>query len=312
MDNRSPSRTMPAEDEMERAAQIIRRGGLVAFPTETVYGLGANALDSDAIARIYRVKRRPLASPLIVHVSDEAMARTLTADWPERAQRLAARFWPGPLTLVLRKAAIVPDLVTAGLDSVGVRVPAHPVALELIKRARVPIAAPSANRFTEISPTTAAHVRESLGDAIDMVLDGGPADVGIESTVASLRREPPMVLRPGMVSQHELEEATGVPWDREQDVPHIVESPGQQARHYAPRTPFYVLKTRLETPPGRGLILDLPAEREAYASSLYASLHAADKEGWDWLAVMEPPDKPEWAGIRDRLRRAGSTTAEEG
>jgi L-threonylcarbamoyladenylate synthase len=296
----------PSEEEIERAAQIIRRGGLVAFPTETVYGLGANALDREAVARIYAAKRRPLASPLIVHVADEAMARTLTADWPERAHLLAGRFWPGPLTLVLKKAEVVPDLVTAGLDSVGVRVPKHRVALELIRRAGVPIAAPSANRFTEISPTTAAHVRESLGDTIDMVLDGGPTEVGIESTVASLRREPPMVLRPGMISQQDLEEATGVPWELEEDVPQIVESPGQHVRHYAPRTPFYVFKSRFETPPGRGLIIDLPPEREAYATNLYAVLHEADKEGWDWIAVVEPPDKPEWAGIRDRLKRASA------
>jgi L-threonylcarbamoyladenylate synthase len=299
----------PSDEEIARAAQIIRSGGLVAFPTETVYGLGANALDYQAVARLYEVKRRPLASPLIVHVADEAMARTLTADWPEMAHLLAVRFWPGPLTLVLKKAEIVPDLVTAGLDSVGVRVPHHPVALELIRRAGVPIAAPSANRFTEISPTTAAHVHHSLGDSIDLVLDGGPTQVGIESTVASLRRDPPMVLRPGMISQQELEEATGVNWDLEEDVPHIVQSPGQHARHYAPRTPFYVFKTRFETPAGRGLILDLPPEREAYATNLYAVLHAADQEGWDWIAVIEPPDKPEWAGIRDRLKRA--STAKE-
>jgi L-threonylcarbamoyladenylate synthase len=296
----------PSEEEIARAAQIIRRGGLVAFPTETVYGLGANALDPEAVARIFEVKRRPLASPLIVHVSDEAMARTLTADWPERAHQLAKRFWPGPLTLVLKKGEIVPDLVTAGLDSVAVRVPNHPVALELIRLAGVPIAAPSANRFTEISPTTAAHVRHSLGDTIDILLDGGATDVGIESTVATLRRDPPMVLRPGMISQQDLEEATGVPWDLEEDTPHIVESPGQHARHYAPRTPFYVFNARFETRPGRGLILDLPAEREAYATNLYAVLHAADEEGWDWIAVIEPPDKPEWAGIRDRLKRAST------
>lgn len=297
----------PTSDELDRAAQIIKRGGLVAFPTETVYGLGANALDRDAVARIFAAKQRPLASPLIVHVNGEAMARTLTAGWPDRAHLLAARFWPGPLTLVLRKADIVPDLVTAGLDSVGVRVPAHPVALELIRRAGVPIAAPSANRFTEISPTTAAHVRESLGDTVDMVLDAGPTAVGIESTVASLRRDPPVVLRPGMISQEQLEEVTGVAWDREQDIPEVMESPGQHARHYAPRTPFYLLKSRLEPPPGQGVIINLPADRVSYAANLYAALRAADKEGWDWIALMEPPDEPEWTGIRDRLRRASTS-----
>jgi L-threonylcarbamoyladenylate synthase len=296
----------PTKEELKRAAEIIRRGGLVAFPTETVYGLGANALDRDAVARIFAAKHRPLASPIIVHVDSETMARTLTADWPEHAHKLAARFWPGPLTLVLKKAEIVPDLVTAGLDSVGVRVPSHPVALELIRRAGVPIAAPSANRFMEISPTTAAHVRASLGDTVDMILDAGPTQVGIESTVASLHRDPPMVLRPGMISQEQLEEATGVSWERGQDLPEVMESPGQHARHYAPRTPLFLFQTRGELPPGRGVVINLPPDAVAYAANLYSALHAADEEGWDWIGINEPPDKPEWAGIRDRLRRASS------
>ncbi len=296
----------PTSDELDRAAEIIKRGGLVAFPTETVYGLGANALNRDAVARIFAAKNRPLASPLIVHVSGETMARTLVSDWPERAHLLAEKFWPGPLTLVLKKAEIVPDVVTAGLDSVGVRMPSHPVALELIRRAGVPIAAPSANRFTEISPTTAAHVRHSLGDAVDMILDAGPTQVGIESTVASLRRDPPVLLRPGMISRQQLEEATRTAWDLGEDAPEVMESPGQHARHYAPRTPLHLLQSRLQTPGGRGVILELPEDSVGYAAGLYAALHAADHEGWDWIGVVEPPDEPEWAGIRDRLRRASS------
>jgi L-threonylcarbamoyladenylate synthase len=295
-----------SDEELDRAAAIIKRGGLVAFPTETVYGLGANALDRDAVARIFAVKGRPLASPLIVHVADQAMARTLTKEWPELAQTLAARFWPGPLTLVLKKAPVVPEIVTAGLDSVGIRVPSHPVALELIRRAGVPIAAPSANRFTQISPTTAAHVRATLADEIDMLIDGGPTQVGIESTVASLHKERPVVLRPGMISQQELEEATGLEWSKAAETPSVMESPGQHARHYSPRTPLFVFKTRWATPPGRGLILNLPQDRDAYAARLYAELHAADKEGWDWIGIVEPPDRPEWEGIRDRLRRASA------
>ena len=294
----------PTNDELDRAAQIIKRGGLVAFPTETVYGLGANALDPEAVARIFAAKQRPLASPLIVHVDSEAMARTLTADWPERARCLAGRFWPGPLSMVLNKAAIVPDLVTAGLPSVGIRIPSHPVALELIRRAGLPIAAPSANLFTEISPTTAAHVRDSLGNKVDMVLDAGSTQVGIESTVVSLRIDPPVVLRPGMISQQQLEEATGVTFAKAPDAPEVMESPGQHARHYAPRTKLYLLRGRWETPPGHGLILTLPNDPDACAAVLYADLRAADKEGWDWIGVVEPPDKPEWAGIRDRLSRA--------
>src|SRR5579875_2485874 len=228
---------LPSEEELIRAARLIREGKLVAFPTETVYGLGANALDAEAVKRIYQAKERPWASPLIVHVADEQMARTVTAEWPEIAQKLAARFWPGPLTLVLKKAEIVPDLVTAGLNSVGVRAPAHPVALDLIRRAGVPIAAPSANRFSEISPTTAEHVGASLGDRVDMILDAGPTEVGIESTVVALTRTPPAILRPGMISQPELEAATGISWDRELNLPRIMESPGQHPKHYAPRPP---------------------------------------------------------------------------
>lgn len=283
---------------------MIRHGGLVAFPTETVYGLGANALDAKAVARIYEAKGRPWASPLIVHVADEAMARVITSEWPPMAEILATRFWPGPLTLILKKADTVPDLVTAGLDSVGVRVPAHSVALDLIRRAGVPIAAPSANRFGQVSPTTAEHVRAGLGERIDMILDGGATEVGIESTVASLRRIPPVILRPGMITLEQLEDATGARWEREMGLPHLSESPGLHPRHYAPRTPFYVLERNAQKPPGNGRVLDMPQEPGPYAAALYAELHKADIEGWDWIAVEEPSDTPEWAGIRDRLRRA--------
>lgn len=295
------------EEELNRAAEILRQGGLVAFPTETVYGLGANALDAEAVARIYRVKERPFASPLIVHVADEAMARTITAEWPQRAQLLAKKFWPGPLTLVLKKAETIPSLVTAGLPSVGVRVPAHPVAAALIRRAGIPVAAPSANRFSQISPTTAEHVRKSLGDRVDMILDGGPTQVGIESTVASLVRVPPVVLRPGMIAQVELEAVTGESWGQEVDVPHISESPGLHPKHYAPRTPFFVLEPDAAPPAGRGRILDMPVDVATYANRLYAELHQADNEGWDWIAVIQPPDLPDWTGVRDRLRRASTS-----
>lgn len=299
----------PSKEAIERAGEMIRNGGLVAFPTETVYGLGANALDAQAVGRIYEAKGRPFASPLIVHVADEVTARSLTAEWPPLAQQLAQRYWPGPLTLVLRKAEIVPDLVTAGLDSVGIRIPANDVALALIRAAGVPIAAPSANLFTQISPTTAQHVREGLGERVDLVLDGGPTEVGIESTVASLRRNPPAVLRPGMISRADLESVTGLVWEREIDLPHLTnaaESPGLHPRHYAPRTPFYLLESGVEPRSGRGRILDLPSGRERYAHELYAELHRADDEGWDWIAVARPPETAEWAGILDRLKRAAA------
>lgn len=291
--------------ELDRAAELIRAGRLVAFPTETVYGLGANALDPEAVARIYEAKGRPSSSPLIVHVSDAAMARTMAADWPALADVLAARFWPGPLTMVVRKAEAVPDLVTAALSSVGLRVPSHPVALELIRRSGVPIAAPSANRFTEISPTTAAHVRASLEGRVDLILDGGPTRVGIESTVVSLIRNPPEVLRPGMITKEDLEAATGVPWQRGNiDLPHLMESPGLHPRHYAPRTPFYVLEPGEKPPAGRGRVLEMPGNPREYAATLYERLRAADEEGWDWIAVEKPLETPEWVGILDRLKRA--------
>ncbi len=244
--------------DLQRAAELIRQGGLVAFPTETVYGLGANALDADAVRRIFQAKRRPWASPLIVHVGDETMARAVTSDWPLMARHLAREFWPGPLTMVLKKAPIVPDVVTANLDSVGVRMPSHPIALELIRAAGVPIAAPSANQFSELSPTTADHVRESLGDRVDLILDGGPTTVGIESTVVSLHRKPPVVLRPGMITKEQVEKITGVRFEDEINLPEIVESPGQHPRHYAPRTRFILLDRGSQAPDGRGRLLVLP------------------------------------------------------
>ena len=287
---------------------MIRNGGLVAFPTETVYGLGANALDPDAVARIFKAKQRPFASPLIVHVASEAMARTLAETWPAIAETLAQKFWPGPLTLVLKKAAIVPDIVTANLDSVGIRMPSHPIALALLQQARVPIAAPSANRFTEISPTTAQHVFDSLGNSVDLILDGGPTQVGIESTVVTLRRIPPAILRPGMITAHEIERLTGIRFEYEFDKPHIVEeqmeSPGQHPRHYAPRTRFYVLDPGITPAQGRGRVIDMPHDVAQYAAHLYAELRKADTEGWDWIAVRKLPETPEWEGIRDRLKRA--------
>lgn len=296
------------DQEIALAAERIRQGGLVAFPTETVYGLGANALDASAVERIYRAKERPWASPVIVHVADENMARSVAADWPPIAQTLAKKFWPGPLTLIVKKAEIVPDLVTAGLDSVGIRIPSHPVALELIRRAGVPIAAPSANRFSQISPTTAEHVRAGLGDRVDMILDGGPTEVGIESTVVSLVRVPPTILRPGMITQEQLEAATGVQFEGEINLPRLEESPGLHPRHYAPRTPFYVLEEGAELPQGRGRVLKMPDDPKSFAAKLYANLHTADAEGWDWIGIRKPPDTPEWAGILDRLRRATAAT----
>jgi L-threonylcarbamoyladenylate synthase len=284
--------------EIERAAELLRAGRLVVFPTETVYGLGANALDENAVRRIFEAKGRPLSSPLIVHVSSIEMARGLASEWPANADALARRFWPGPLTLVVPKKQIVPDIVTAGLPSVGLRMPAHPVAQALLEAAQIPIAAPSANRFTELSPTTAQHIPAGIAD---MVLDGGPCNIGIESTVISLAGRVARILRPGMVTQTQIEAVIGPV-----EVGGGAESPGQHPKHYSPRTPVIVGESPNQ---GHGVRLDLdtmPHEPEAYAERLYRVLHELDTQALDWIAVELPPDTPEWAGIRDRLQRAAN------
>ena len=296
---------------IDRAAEIIRAGGLVAFPTETVYGLGANALDASAVRRIFEVKGRPATSPLIVHVASVEMALEVVRDWPRVAGLLAERYWPGPLTLVLPKHERVPAEVTAGLDTVGVRMPAHPVALGLVRAAGVPIAAPSANRFTQLSPTTAEHVRAGLGSAVDLVLDGGSTDVGIESTVLSLVGQPAL-LRPGILPVTELEEFVG-PLIRVASAEGPHPSPGLHERHYSPRTPLYVTRV---LPPGHGayvwwnmpsqaaMDVRLPAKPKDYARAIYAVLHELDGRGLDYIAVEPVPDTPAWDGVRDRLKRA--------
>ncbi|MGO9863206.1 MAG: L-threonylcarbamoyladenylate synthase [Terriglobales bacterium] len=306
--------------EIERGARLLRAGRLVAFPTETVYGLGANALDAEAVGRIYTVKGRPGTSPIIVHVSSMEMARTLVATWPQSAERLSRRFWPGPLTLVLEKQAAIPGIVTANLSTVGVRMPAHPVALALIRAAGVPVAAPSANRFTELSPTTAEHVRRSLGGAVDLILDGGPCEVGIESTVLSLAEPTPMLLRPGGVSRTELEAVVGPVGRAEEVQAGAHPAPGMHPRHYSPRTALY-LAERGEAPDrGRGIYLrhehaasradvviqQMPQSASEYAAALYEVLHRADAGNYDWIAVDLPPNVLEWEAIRDRLKRAAA------
>lgn len=300
-----------ADDDLDRAAAILCRGGLVAFPTETVYGLGANALDREAVLRIYAAKERPATSPLIVHIASLGTVSDVAAEWPPAAQRLAQQFWPGPLTLVVRKARQIPGEVTAGLETVGIRMPKHPVARELIRRAGVPIAAPSANRFTHVSPTTAEHVRASLGDRIEMILDGGPCQVGIESTVLSLAGPIPTLLRPGMLTISELAAVIGPLATNAVETGPGHLSPGLHLRHYSPKTPLYLLDGSRSLPQGRGKILEMPETAVAYAAQLYSTLHAADQERWDWIAIKKPPETPEWDAIRDRLERA-STKASGG
>lgn len=329
----------PDPQALRNAADVLREGGLVAFPTETVYGLGAHALDPDAVARIFAAKGRPATNPLIVHVASVEAARDLTSRWPDAAERLASRFWPGPLTLVLPKAAAVPDSVTAGLPSVAVRIPSHPVALALLREAGIPVAAPSANRFTQLSPTTATHVEASLGDSVKLILDGGPTNVGIESTVLDLTGERPVLLRPGAITREELATALGTrildpDTTPAEDAPRP--SPGMHELHYAPRAKLLVFDASSQklaeaaaqeevANGGRaGALLlasserfaapleariAMPSDAAGYARELYRRLHELDDAGCTLVLVEQPPAGAEWEGIRDRLRRAGSAIA---
>jgi L-threonylcarbamoyladenylate synthase len=307
---------MASPADIQKAAQLLRSGELVVFPTETVYGVGANALDPSAVRKIYVLKGRPATSPLIVHISSIEQAREFAAEWPEDAERLAREFWPGPLTIVVPKKPIIPDEITAGLSTVGLRIPRHPVALALLREAALPIAAPSANRFTQLSPTTAQHVREAFGQDTPFLLDGGPCEVGLESTVIAVTRDGLEVLRPGMafVGDTAPEASIAPPEQSEQTVAH--RSPGQHNKHYSPHTRVLLVNRGHLPQQGRGAYLWLaysakatwklrmPEQPEAYAAKLYRVLHDLDRENFDWIAVELPPRTPEWAAIRDRLTRA--------
>jgi L-threonylcarbamoyladenylate synthase len=302
----------------------------VAFPTETVYGLGANALDPVAVARIYEAKGRPSYNPLIVHLPDAAAARQLVTHWPREAEELARRWWPGPLTLVLPKGPQIPVEVTAGLATVALRVPAHPVAQALLERTGLPLAAPSANRSGEVSPTTALHVARSLGERVPLILDAGATTVGIESTVVDLSGARPVLLRPGMISREALTEVLGpVELARSLRSPDAARpGPGMLERHYAPRAPLVLyrdaaepaVREALATAAASGglsgalcwsgamiaadLVERLPAEPEAYARGLYGALHRMDDRAATLILVEQPPAGSAWDAIRDRLGRA--------
>ncbi len=319
----------PDAGAVARAAAVLRGGGLVAFPTETVYGLGASALDAAAVARIFAAKGRPSNNPLIVHVADAEDVARVAAAWPAAAARLAECFWPGPLTLVLPRRYDVPDVVTAGGPTVAVRVPAHAVARALIRAAGVPIAAPSANRSGYISPTRAEHVLHGLAGRIDLVLDAGPVPGGIESTVLDLTNDPPRLLRPGLVSPAEIEAIVGPiarPVLKEAPPAGPLLSPGMLSRHYAPRTPLELAEddgaARVEELRRAGLRVGwltfderevagvtgmaMPRDAVGYAARLYAALHALDGAGLDRIIVARPPESEEWLAVRDRLRRAAA------
>jgi L-threonylcarbamoyladenylate synthase len=306
------------DDELRAAAAAPLRGETVVFPTETVYGLGANALDAAAVGRLFTLKGRPADNPLIVHVLDAAAARALVTAWPDLAERLAGAFWPGPLTLVLPKAAHVPAITTAGLDSVAVRAPAHPVARALLGACGLPLAAPSANTSGRPSPTRVEHARADLGDRVAIYLDGGPTDLGLESTVVDLRADPPRLLRPGALSREAIERITGPLATPDSGDP--AHAPGMRHRHYAPRARVEILprarlrERRAELATSRSVAVittapmpdldtrSLGSDPAAWGRGLFALLR--DLERHDVILVEEPPDDAAWEAVRDRLGRA--------
>lgn len=318
---------MVTDKDIERAVAVLRAGGLVAFPTETVYGLGADASSPRAVRRIFEVKGRPATHPVIVHVADAGQVAKWAAEIPPAARVLARRFWPGPLTLILRRASGVSDVVTGGQDTIAVRVPSHPVAQRLLARFGGGIAAPSANRHGRVSATTAEHVRSEFGPEAFCVLDGGESEVGIESTIVDVSGRAPALLRPGWIGADEIEQALGTPLSA--GVPNAPRAPGTLAAHYAPQTPLCILERDLALELAASLarqgrrvaVLALGAERPllpglewiaapreaaGYAHALYASLRRLDESGCASIIVERPPQSPEWTAINDRLARAAA------
>ncbi len=308
-----------APSTIDRAAALLREGAVVALPTETVYGLAANALDARAVARIFEIKARPSFDPLIVHVADEAMLRRVAANVPPIARTLIDRFWPGPLTLVLRKTDAVPSLVTSGLESVAVRMPAHPVARAIIERAGIPLAAPSANPFGYLSPTRAEHVARMLGDRVDLIVDGGPTEHGVESTIVMVEPEPTL-LRHGAIPVDAIEAAIG-PLARELSDRAKPLAPGRLPQHYAPRTPIRLVEPEAVAPPERAdavllafreaaagyrdaRVLSPSGDLREAAARLFLYLHELDACGAARIDAQPVPLEGIGIAIMDRLRRA--------
>jgi L-threonylcarbamoyladenylate synthase len=322
---------------IDDAVQILRQGGIVAFPTETVYGLGADATSLPAVRRVFTVKGRPATNPVIVHVADITIAKRYAALWPDAAARLTGRFWPGPLTIILPKTDAIVTAATAGRKTVGLRAPDHQLALEVLSAFDGPVIGPSANRTTRVSPTTAQHVRDELGSRIDLVLDGGPCKVGIESTVVDLTTTPPTILRPGAITRFQIEQVIGpvevfsgsVAGDKS------APGPGMQASHYAPATPTYRFDRKyadrvaawcVKNPDKAAIILRLgaptsddpiphalsmnqrqimmPSEAVEYARQMYGTMRHADRQSSAAIWVEMPPDDAHWFAVRDRLMRA--------
>ena len=322
---------MVSDQEIKNAVAVLRSGGLVAFPTETVYGLGADAANPEALSKVFAAKGRPHDHPLIVHIADAVQLANWARDMPPAAGKLAKKFWPGPLTIILRRAAQVSDLVTGGQDTVALRVPSHPVAQALLRAFGGGVAAPSANRFGRVSATTAAHVRHEFGAAVDCVLDGGAADVGIESTIVDLSNAQPALLRPGWITAAQLEQALAAPLAAPDA--QSPRAPGTLAKHYAPQTPLMMLEgdllvelaTSLTRQGKRVAALARCAQQPllqnlvwvatspdpaGYAHDLYANLRRLDEAGCDVMLVEQPPQDAAWAAICDRLARAAAGAAE--
>jgi len=318
---------------VQRAAQLLRAGEVVALPTETVYGLAANALDENAVARIFQIKGRPANNPIIVHAVGIDMVKRCVNGWPAEADKLARAFWPGPLTLVLPRAEVIPNLVTAGGDTVGVRWPAHPFIQAVIRDCGFPLAAPSANLSNRLSPTHARHVFEQLGDRIPLIVDGGQSQVGIESAVLDLTVSPPLVLRPGMIPATSLAAVCGkvTGHQRLPAAKKPLRSPGLLQKHYSPkaklviwtwqddadlrrqleslgpkRASFVIAHTRIPSAGDFERVSVIPHDAEAFARAIYSELHRCDTEGAELIIVEAPPGTPLWAGIADRLRRAAT------
>ena len=326
-----PDMSCPIGTDVERAAGLLVRGGLVAFATETVYGLGADALNQRAVARIFEAKGRPRFDPLIVHVAEPEWLERLVRSVPENARRLIDRFWPGPLTLVLPKTDLVPDLVTAGLSTVGVRMPAHPSALELLRQAGTPVAAPSANLFGQVSPTAAEHVADQLGSRVDYILDGGPCSVGLESTVLDLSGQFPTLLRPGGLSVEPIEGTIGPikRADAASDEARPQLAPGMQSTHYATRTPLVLAgrEDRLPDAARIGLLAFVPespldqfaavevlspqSDIAEAAANLFAAMRRLDAQRLDVIVARPVPNVGLGCAINDRLLRASRRAESE-
>jgi L-threonylcarbamoyladenylate synthase len=315
---------------VQRAVELLRAGEVVALPTETVYGLAANALNALAVARIFEVKARPTHNPIIAHVASVEMARRCTAEWPALAGRLAQAFWPGPLTLVLPRSAAIPDIVTAGGPTVGIRWPSHPFIQAVIQRCGFPLAAPSANLSNRVSPTNAHHVLQQLGRNIPLIVDGGQAQVGIESTVLDLSVQPARVLRPGMIHERALRAVTGELAAASLTSGQTLKSPGMLEKHYAPKARLVLarwehdaelmaLARQLGTAPRKihviahthipsaqefGSVNVIPHDPEAFARAIYSQLHECDNAGAEVMIVECLPNQDEWKAIADRLNRA--------